>query len=56
VGYKEAEYIRYNERSTIERVNCRLKDYFDANMLRAKGHAKVMTHLMFEVVALMVYR
>jgi len=54
VGYKEAESIRYNERSTVERVNGRLKDDFDANMLRVKGHAKVMTHLMFGVIALTV--
>ena len=53
-NYKEAGDIRYNERSTVERVNGRLKDDFGARMIRVKGHAKVMTHLMFGVIALTV--
>lgn len=53
-GYKTAEEIRYNERSTVERVNGRLKDEFGARMVRVRGHAKVMTHLMFGVIALTV--
>ncbi len=53
-GYKISEDIRYNERSTVERVNGRLKDDFGAGMTRVKGHAKVMTHLMFGVIALTV--
>lgn len=53
-GYKTAEDIRYNERSTVERVNGRLKDEFGARMVRVRGHAKVMTHLMFGVIALTV--
>ena len=28
IGHKMAEAIRYNERSTVERVNARLKDEF----------------------------
>jgi len=52
--YKPAEAIRYHERSTVERVNGRLKDDFGARMIRVKGHAKVMTHLMFGVIALTV--
>lgn len=51
-GYKLAEDIRYNERSTVERVNGRLKDEFNARMVRVKGHAKVMAHLMFGVITL----
>ena len=51
-GYKLAEDIRYNERSTVERVNGRLKDEFNARMVRVKGHAKVMSHLMFGIIAL----
>jgi hypothetical protein len=31
-----------------------LKDAFGENMLRVKGHAKVMTHLLFGVIALTV--
>ncbi|MFQ3246393.1 MAG: hypothetical protein ACI9SP_003045 [Arenicella sp.] len=53
-GYKLVELTRYNERSTVERVNGRLKDDFGARMLRVKGHAKVMSHLMFGVIALTV--
>lgn len=53
-GYKPAEAIRYNERSTVERVNGRLKDEFNARMVRVKGHAKVMSHLMFGIIALTV--
>ena len=53
-GYKLAEDIRYNERSTVERFNGRLKDEFNARMLRVKGHSKVMTHLMFGIIALKV--
>ena len=49
-----AEAKRYNERSTVERVNGRLKDEFNGNMVRVRGHAKVMTHLMFGIIALTV--
>jgi len=51
-GYKLAEDVRYNERSTVERINGRLKDEFNARMVRVKGHAKVMTHLMFGIMTL----
>ncbi len=51
-GYKTAQDIRYNERSTVEPVNGRLKDEFGARMVRVRGHAKVMTHLMFGVIVL----
>ncbi len=53
-GYKLPADTRYNERSTVERVNGRLKDDFGARMVRVKGHAKVMTHLMFGIIALTV--
>jgi hypothetical protein len=52
VGYQMAEDIRYNERSTVERVNARLKDEFGGRMVRVRGNAKVMCHLMFGVLAL----
>ena len=51
---KTAESLRYNERSTVERVNGRLKDEFGGRMIRVKGHAKVMAHLMFGILALTV--
>jgi hypothetical protein len=52
VGHKNAEAIRYNERSTVERVNARLKDEFGGRVVRVRGHAKVMCHLMFGILAL----
>jgi len=55
-GYSLAEDIRYNERSTVERVNARLKDEFNARMVRVKGHAKVMSHLMFGIITLTINR
>lgn len=51
-GYQTAETIRYKERSTVERVNGRLKDEFGGRVVRVRGHAKVMCHLMFGILAL----
>lgn len=53
-NYTLAEELRYNERSTVERVNGRIKDEFGACMVRVRGHAKVMAHLMFGIVVLTV--
>ena len=53
-NYTLAKDRRYNERSTVERVNGRIKDDFGARMVRVQGHAKVMTHLMFGIVVLTV--
>jgi hypothetical protein len=52
VGHQPPEAIRYNERSTAERVNARLKDEFGGRFVRVRGASKVMCHLMFGVVAL----
>ena len=52
VHIKTAEAVRYNERSTVERVNARLKDEFGGRHLRVRGHAKAMCHLMFGILAL----
>ena len=49
-----AEEERYKERTTVERVNARLKDEFGGRNIRVRGAAKVMTHLMFGVLALTV--
>jgi len=54
LGYSLAEDVRYNERSTVERVNGRIKDEFGGRTVRVRGHAKVMCHLMFGIVALTV--
>lgn len=52
VGHQAAKKIRYRERSTVERVNARLKDEFGGRVVRVKGHAKVMCHLMFGILVL----
>ena len=52
LGFASAEDLRYRERTTVERVNARLKDEFGGRMIRVRGHAKVMCHLMFGIVAL----
>jgi transposase len=54
LGYQTAEKMRFHERTTVERVNARLKDEFGARMVRVRGNAKVMCHLMFGVLALTV--
>ncbi|WP_041193817.1 IS1182 family transposase [Candidatus Symbiobacter mobilis] len=46
------EAIRYNERTAAERTNARLKDEFGASHLMVRGATKVMSHLMFGVLAL----
>jgi hypothetical protein len=46
------EAKRYNERSSVERFNGRLKEEFGGRNVMVSGHAKVMMHLMFGVVAL----
>lgn len=52
LNWKPAEAIRYNERSTAERTNARLKDEFGGRKVRVRGNIKVACHLMFGVLAL----
>ena len=54
LGQVYAKDVRYRERSTVERVNGRLKDEFGARQVRVRGHSKVLCHLMFGVLALTV--
>jgi hypothetical protein len=46
------EANRFRERTTVERVNARLKDEFGGRNVRVRGALKVMAHLMFEILAL----
>lgn len=46
------EAQRYKERTTVERVYGRLKEEFGGLMVRVRGATKVMTSLMFGIVAL----
>lgn len=52
VGLSPAQQQRYRERTMMERVNARLKDEFGGRTIRVRGHAKIMTHLMFGILAL----
>jgi hypothetical protein len=47
-----ATRVRFGERSAVERVYSNLKDNFGGDKIRVKGSGKVMTHLMFGVIAL----
>ena len=52
IEFTKAEAQRYKERTQAERTNARLKDDFGGRHLRVKGHTKVMSHLMFGILAL----
>jgi len=47
-----ARRVRFRQRSAAERVNSQLQDNYGTRFLRVRGAAKVMTHLMFGVIAL----
>jgi hypothetical protein len=47
-----AQKNRYKERTMSERINARLKDEFGGRNIRVRGAAKVMSHLMFGILAL----
>ena len=50
-GYELAEDVRYNQRSSAERVNGNIKDNHGANHVRVQGPEKVFCHLMFGILA-----
>jgi hypothetical protein len=47
-----AQAMRFKNRSTAERVNSNLKDNYGGRFVRVRGAAKVMTHLMFGLIAI----
>jgi hypothetical protein len=47
----KAEAERYKVRSGAERSNARLKDEFGGRVIYYRGHEKIMSHLMFGLVA-----
>jgi len=47
-----AQRRRFRERTAAERVNSQLLDQYGGRFVRVRGHAKVMAHLMFGVLAL----
>lgn len=52
IEFTPSEAQRYKERSQAERTNARLKDDYGGRQVRVKGNAKVMSHLMFGILAL----
>lgn len=52
IEFTPSEAQRYKERSQAERKNARLKGDFGGRHLRVRGHAKVMSHLTFGMLAL----
>ncbi len=54
IGHVSPEARHTRERSTVERVNGRLKDEFGGRYLRVRGPGKVWCHLMFGILALTV--
>jgi transposase len=52
IGFQDPTKIRYNERTTAERVNGRLKDEFGGRNVRVRGGKKVACHLFFGIIAL----
>jgi hypothetical protein len=53
-GYRIAEDVRYNQRSSAERVNGNLKDNRGGNHVRVRGAPKVFCHLMFGILVVTV--
>jgi IS5 family transposase len=49
-----AQQDRFKERTTVERVNARLKDEFGGRHIRVRGAMKVFAHLAFGLLALTV--
>lgn len=45
INYRDAQTVRYNERTTVERVNARLKNDFGGRHVRVRSPAKVFCHL-----------
>jgi hypothetical protein len=56
VNFTCAEDVRYRVRTTVERVNARLKDEFGGRTIRVRGNAKKMCHLMLGIVPLAAHQ
>ena len=54
IEFEPTDAIRYTERSQAERTNGRLKDEFGGRNVLVRGPDKVMSHLMFGMLALTV--
>jgi Transposase DDE domain/Transposase domain (DUF772) len=52
INFDPPKVERFKHRTTVERVNARLKDSFGVHRVNVRGYDKVTTHLMFAVLAL----
>jgi hypothetical protein len=52
INFQTSQDVRYNQRSSAERVNSNLKDNFGGRHVRVRGHTKVYTHLMFGLLSI----
>lgn len=52
INFKAPEAVRFNNRTSVERVNSRLKDEYGGRTVRVRGPLKIMAHLMFGILAL----
>ena len=52
INFQTSQDVRYNQRSSAERVNSNLKDNFGGRHIRVRGHTKVYTHLMFGLLSI----
>jgi hypothetical protein len=56
IDFDPPKKARFKARTEAERVNSNLKDDYGARYVRVRGATKVMSHLMFGVLALTAYR
>jgi hypothetical protein len=52
--FEPHEAQRYKTRSGAERTNARIKDEFGGRYITVRGHAKILCHLMFGLIALSI--
>jgi hypothetical protein len=52
LNWQPAGIIRYNERTSAERTNARIKDEFGGRTVRVRGGVKVFCHLMIGILVL----
>jgi len=52
LNWKFPEEVRRQQRSSVERVNSRLKESFGGRAIQVRGYRKVYCHLMFGILAL----
>ena len=56
IEFTASEAQRYKERSQAERTNASLKDDYGGRFVRVRGNSKVMSHLMFGMLALTAHQ